>query len=354
MQCPKCGYDNPDDALFCNLCHAVFRKESPRSSEIGLEEERYLIMHKHREGKGWKRWIELDVWISIIVIIGVALWATNSVMKRKGLTPKTKVIKESLESKITSGVNLPVSKPLQFLTIKRETPHFVIYCNDERLIGEIAAKVEGYYDIPIDLGLGEVGFWMKDKVHIYIYDTPMQYSQVTGQGVWTSGYSEFKTRSIYSYKDVQHLIEAVIPHELTHLIFADFMNFSSNSPKWLTEGLGMYEETKYCKAYIDNYQKILDQMRQGKYFSIENLTKIDISKERDIELIHFWYVESMSIVTYLIEVYGRGKLYTFCKNLREDMEVNEALKDAYSPDINSIAELTGRWLNYIKTHQQSW
>ncbi|MEW6097366.1 MAG: peptidase MA family metallohydrolase [bacterium] len=354
MQCPKCGYNNPDDALFCNLCHAVFRKESPKSLDVSPEEERYLIMHKHREGGGWKRWVALDVWVSIIVIIGVAFWAANSVMKQDRPPVKTKWVKKSVESKITSLFKPPVSKLSQSLTIKRETSHFVIHCNDEILADEIAGKVEEYYDIPTHLGFGESEFWIKDKVHIYIYDTPQEYAKVTGREGLTSGYSEFKTRAIYSYKDVNHLIEAVIPHELTHLIFADFMEFSSNYPKWLTEGLAMYEETKYCKAYIDNYQKILEQMRGGKYLSVENLTRIDVSKENKIELIHFWYVESMSIVTYLIDVHGRGRLYTFCKKLREGTNLNEALKDAYSPHIKSLPELTSQWLNYIKTNQQSW
>jgi hypothetical protein len=95
-------------------------------------------------------------------------------------------------------------------------------------------------------------------------------------------------------------------------------------------------------------------MKKGKYFSLDELTKIDISKEKRIEVVHFWYVESMSVVTYLIDVYGRGRLYTFCKNLREGMNLEEALEDAYFPHIKSLPELTGRWLNYIKTHEQTW
>jgi len=352
MQCPKCGYDNPEDALFCNLCHAVFRKESSKRPEISLEEERYMIMHKHRERGGWKRWLALDVWLSLIVILGIALWASNSVMKREKINEKSSLFKKLGESKINSDDNPPLSESSQLS--KRETFHFVIHCNDEKLTDEIVSKVEQYYVIPTDLGLGEGNFWMKGKVHIYIYDTPQEYSQIINRDFWTSGYAEFKTRSIYAYKDVDYLIEAVIPHELTHLIFADFMEFSANYPKWLTEGLAMYEETKYCQAYLNNYQKILDQMKQEKYFTVDALTKIDISKEKRIEVIHFWYVESMSIVTYLIDVYGRGRLYTFCKNLKEGMELNKALENTYSPEIRNLPELSGRWLNYIKTHDQTW
>lgn len=355
MQCPKCGYDNSDEALFCNLCHTVFRKESPKRPEVSPEEERYMIMHKYREGRGWKRWLALDVWLSLIVILGVAFWAVKSMRKGEEIE-KRPSLKKLEGSNINSGFNPPNEISSQLPMAKRETLHFIIYCNDETLANEIATKVERYYEIPIDLGLGEGKFWIKDKgkVYIYIYDTPQQYAQVTKRKSLSSGYSDFKMRSIYTYKGADYLIEAVIPHELTHLIFADFMEFSLNYPNWLSEGLAMYEENKYCKAYSDNYQEILDQIRQGTYFPVDILTEVDISKEKKLEVIHLWYVESMSLVTYLIDVYGRGNFYIFCKNLKEGMELNKALENAYSPNMRGLAELTGRWLNYIKTHEQKW
>ncbi|MFH1562709.1 MAG: peptidase MA family metallohydrolase [Nitrospirota bacterium] len=350
MQCPKCGYNNSDDALFCNLCHAVFRKESASRPDMSHEEERYIIMNRHRDRGSWKRWLGLDVWASIIVIVGVAFWATNAMLtKQQRISAENNGSEKSAESKISSEFIPSGTQSQPSLLNKIETTHFVIYCNDKILADDIAGKVEGYYDIPTDLGFGESNFWMKDKVQIYVYDTPQEYAQATGRLHETSGYSQFKTRSIYSYKDIEHLIEAVIPHELTHLIFADFMQFSSNYPTWLSEGLAMYEEVKFCQAYIENYQNILNQIKEGKYLSVDNLTKIDISKEKKIEVVQFWYVESMSIITYLIDNYGRGRLYTFCKNLREGMSLEESLQNAYSPDIKNLPELTGRWLNYIKT-----
>ncbi|PIY20069.1 hypothetical protein COZ13_02035, partial [Candidatus Desantisbacteria bacterium CG_4_10_14_3_um_filter_40_18] len=28
MECPKCGYNNDSEALYCNLCHEVFKRAS--------------------------------------------------------------------------------------------------------------------------------------------------------------------------------------------------------------------------------------------------------------------------------------------------------------------------------------
>ncbi|MEW6606341.1 MAG: zinc-ribbon domain-containing protein [bacterium] len=36
LVCPKCGYKNSDDALYCNLCNKIFRKEKKEN----LQEEK--------------------------------------------------------------------------------------------------------------------------------------------------------------------------------------------------------------------------------------------------------------------------------------------------------------------------
>ena len=41
IKCPKCGYENKDDALYCGMCYEPFRKKSrePESLEPGKQEE---------------------------------------------------------------------------------------------------------------------------------------------------------------------------------------------------------------------------------------------------------------------------------------------------------------------------
>jgi uncharacterized membrane protein YvbJ len=39
LVCPKCGYDrNPDDALYCNLCHENFKKKKITSDKDSSKE----------------------------------------------------------------------------------------------------------------------------------------------------------------------------------------------------------------------------------------------------------------------------------------------------------------------------
>jgi len=50
IKCPKCGYDNKDEALYCGMCYEPFRKRSrePESSESGRQdvEEKGLSLQK--------------------------------------------------------------------------------------------------------------------------------------------------------------------------------------------------------------------------------------------------------------------------------------------------------------------
>ncbi|MFC2091690.1 M50 family metallopeptidase [Elusimicrobiota bacterium] len=36
MKCPKCGYENTDDALYCNLCQEIFKKEKKKEEEQSI------------------------------------------------------------------------------------------------------------------------------------------------------------------------------------------------------------------------------------------------------------------------------------------------------------------------------
>lgn len=350
MQCPKCGYQNPDGALYCNLCHEVFKTRSDNRPEA-IEELRYRMMHKYREKRNWKQWIALDVWLSILVVIAVIIWFYHKQKEPKEDIEEERVAAITTTVPGTSSSQLP-APPANFVC--KQTAHFDIYSSNEVLADNIASQIERYYEIPIDLGLTEINFWEKGKVSIYIYETAEQFRQTTKSSNWSSGYSNFISRVIYSYEGVEQLIEAVIPHELTHIIFAHFMEQSQNYPKWLSEGLATYEEAKYCHVYASNYEEILNTLRQGEYLGVDKLTRTDISKLKNLKMVQAWYVESLSLVTYLLEVYGRGNFYTLCKNLKEGVELEEALRNAYAPNFNSLSELTGKWLQYIHNNEQKW
>ncbi len=126
-------------------------------------------------------------------------------------------------------------------------------------------------------------------------------------------------------------------------------------PKWIDEGFATFVETKYCQAYNSEYQRLLDIIKAGKYFPLEALDNTDITKGKELENIHLWYVQTLSIVTYLLDKYGSDKFFrNFLTNLRDGKSLDDSLSAAYSPDITCMNELEQKWLEYIRAYKQRW
>lgn len=347
MECPKCGYNNSGEALYCNLCHEIFKKESDYKEPSAFYEP-YKAEKKH-----WKKWIAFDVVLTILVIIGLGLWGYKFIEKKKSEPVQTTQLETSttgfgdIFSDLTR-FNKKISYP------SYETSHFIIYGQDKEKIKDIGQKIEPYIELPIKIGIGDFGFWQKGKVHIYIHSTAQDYQKITSKNAQTSGCSFGEVRSIHSYFGVEYLLEAVIPHELCHIILYDFME-QKKIPKWIDEGLATLVETRYCNVYNPQYQELLNKIRAGKYFPLEALDNTDITKGKGIENIHLWYVQTLSIITYLLEHYGQDKFFrNFLINLKDGKDLDCSLSAAYSPDITCIGELEQRWLEYVKTHKQEW
>jgi hypothetical protein len=63
-------------------------------------------------------------------------------------------------------------------------------------------------------------------------------------------------------------------------------------------------------------------------------------------LVELFYLQSVSIVDFLIEKYGTRKFTTFCRNIRDAKTLNEALSRTYRLD--DIEELEEEWVKYIR------
>ncbi|MFH1860146.1 MAG: hypothetical protein ABH870_03915 [bacterium] len=347
MECPKCGYNNSDEALYCNLCHEVFKRQSDYKEPSAFYEP-YRTERKH-----WKKWLGFDVALAILVIIGLGLWGHNFAKKKDLESVQTTQLETSttgfddIFSDLTK-FNEKISYP------SYETDHFIVYGQKEELVKNIGQKIESYIDLPIKTGIGDFGFWQKGKVHIYIHNTAQYYQKITGKNAQTSGCSFCETRSIHSYWEAEYLLEAVIPHELCHIVLHEFVE-NKKIPKWIDEGFATLVETRYCNVYNQQYQELLNKMRAGKYFPLEALDNTDIAKGKEIENIHLWYVQTLSIVTYLLDKYGQDRFFrNFLINLKDGKSLDYSLSAAYSPDITCMGELEQRWLEYIKANKQSW
>ncbi|MFH1062060.1 MAG: hypothetical protein V1747_04150 [Candidatus Omnitrophota bacterium] len=250
--------------------------------------------------------------------------------------------------------------------------HFVVYYNEiyENFASDVSRKAEEYYNsIADDLGYVRYSnFWKWDKrVKIYIYPDHISYLSATDQQSWSHGIADYYKKEIISYAWGKDFLKSLLPHEMAHLIFRDFVGFKSEIPLWLDEGVAQWEETD-LKA--QRLSMIKQQARQNILLPIETMIDLDIRtiktdqkisiKAMAIDdaqtpllemdgnaLVNIYYLQSFSLVGFLMERYGSDSFVVFSRQLRDGKPISDALKFAYPQQLRSIEELEKQWKQYL-------
>ena len=249
--------------------------------------------------------------------------------------------------------------------------HFICYFNgDEAFIKDVLSKSEVYYgQIALDLGYPRYSeFWTYEKrVKIYIYPDHASFIKATGQPKWSHGMADYSNKEIVGYLWSEEFIDSILPHEMAHLVFRDFVGFAGEIPLWLDEGVAQHAET----ARQDRFKSFIKQLYdEDKLLSIDDLMHLDVRKLKEIDriyvrvtrnkegkatalflstdsLISNYYAVSVSVVGFLIDKYGSGRFSNFCRELRDGKIVEDALKVAYAPNLNDLNELEAKWREYL-------
>lgn len=251
--------------------------------------------------------------------------------------------------------------------------HFIVYFQgDEKFAKKVLDEAEIYYrNIALELGYPRYSeFWIWDKrAKIYIYPDHASYLEATGEPDWTHGIAVYKKKSIISYAWGKDFVESLLPHEMGHLIFRDFVGFKGKIPLWLDEGVAQWSErakreemkTMAMEYYLESKFLLLEDMMNldviflSKNELLELLLRPTLTPEgkeailiiTTDELITTYYLQGFSLVGFLIEMYGSNRFAEFCRQLRDGKGLEEALRFAYPAKIRSIEGLEGSWRKYL-------
>jgi len=263
-----------------------------------------------------------------------------------------------------------ISFALDWQELKSE--HFIVYfIGDEKFAQEVLDKAEVYYQrIAYELGYPRYSnFWTWDRrVKIYIYKEKDEFLKVTSQPNWSEGMADYAKKQIVSYAWAKGFVESLLPHEMAHLIFRDFVGFKGEVPLWLDEGVAQWAEEqkrKDYKAMSKYYLKketllVLDVMMTLDIRQVKENDKIHmrVIQSRDgregvlsldgKQLVNVYYLQAVSIVGFLIEKYGSDSFAVFCRQLRDGKSMEESLRFAYPLYIRSLKELQERWVTYLE------
>jgi len=233
---------------------------------------------------------------------------------------------------------------------KRST-HFIVHFHkdvDTEFIKNIIDAAEDYYDDIADaLGFRRFDFWLwEDRARIYIYGDKESFRKATNKPEWSGGCANYENKEIKTYPHAAGFFDSLLPHELGHIIFREFVGTGRNVPLWLDEGVASYQEKS--KRYAAKAM-VKESMRKKTLLSMEELVSFGRATAlTDQETIKSFYAQSVSIIYFIINKYGKNMFIRLCRNLKKNMSLDRALKDASFSKFRDTQELYDAWLRYIK------
>lgn len=226
-------------------------------------------------------------------------------------------------------------------------PHFIVrYQKDAAYAQAVLRRCEADYDwITRDLDFTRRGnFWIWDnRAHIEVFATRQAYLDATRAPTWSAGKADYVGRTIRTFEGSQEFLNAILPHEITHLIFREFIGFRGGIPLWLDEGVAQWEDSS-------NRERVAAITRslaaQGTLRTIESLTAVkgvDLGPDAAIA----FYAQSASVVGFMINQFGRRLFREFCGHLRDGRSVEDALRFTYPQTIRSLEALESAWRAHL-------
>ncbi|MFH1837138.1 MAG: peptidase MA family metallohydrolase [Candidatus Omnitrophota bacterium] len=227
--------------------------------------------------------------------------------------------------------------------------HFIVYYNgDSSFPTEVLRNSEKYYKrIARDLSYSRYSkFWQwDDRVKIYIYENQPDFVKLGNYPQWSEGIADYYKKAIYTYKGSEEFVTAILPHEITHLIFRDFVGLDNPSiPMWLDEGVAQWEEPKKRSIIRPALKDIYDN---GKVMRLSDFMTYNIQMVNDTDKVRSYYIQAMSLVEFLMSKYGSDRFLGFCRDLRDGKEIERAFQSNYPTHIRNIEELENKYVEWI-------
>jgi len=233
-----------------------------------------------------------------------------------------------------------------------KSEYFIVYYQDSPLeqIKKIISVSEKYYrDTAEELGFARYeNFWTWEKrARIYVFKDAKEYSRVSGQPKWSAAGVNVYKREIQLYPDMEFLYDTILPHEIGHIVFREFVGFNKTLPLWLDEGIACYLERKQRRERFVIAQIMV---KSSNPLTIMELSK---TKREAIVMPGVFYAASASIIEFLLRAYGKDKFFDFCQRLsqlRPDQTWMVALEDTYH--IESLEEMNCKWSKFMLNYKE--
>lgn len=231
-----------------------------------------------------------------------------------------------------------------------QSPHFTIYYKDapKDVVKNVAESAETYYkEITDDLGFRRKNWTWKNKAKIYIFQDQEDYMK-DGGNAWSHGMASVQQKVIKTFPSAHGFFDSILPHELGHIIFREFIGFRAVVPLWFEEGVAIYQE-KARRWGIDSVVK--KAVKQNQFIPLQELSKMRLARNSSQETVDLFYAESASAVNFMITELGKYRFEKLCKQLKEGESFEKALasySQLRSSRNSALEQLDKLWLKHIK------
>ena len=231
--------------------------------------------------------------------------------------------------------------PLDPGYLEKETAHFRISSYSD--IDAYAEDCEAFYSA-IMRETGLYSFVPPQPYRISIYRDSQEYHSKTKMPEWSGGAAYGNALLLYSGPS----FAATAAHEMTHLVFNEFMGLggSDRNILWINEGLAVYMETKASQASESAYYRIFRDSILGNPIPFSQMIVLAPQNEsaRSSER---WYAQAWSVVSFMLARGGSFNFSVFLGRIKAGDTLDQALSYAYK-DWQNLSALENAWLLYIK------
>ena len=221
-----------------------------------------------------------------------------------------------------------------------ENEHFIIryYELDNNTLSMITREAENAYDkVTSDLQ-----YFPNNKTIIQVFPDESN-PNWKWSGYYSPGLNLIELRpppeTKYTSVNYEYYFKVSVTHEYTHHIISE--GYQMRFPEWLGEGVATYESGDELKNF-PAYNKFKKIAAKNELISLKKMWLFDLLEDNEIDLA---YIESYTVIEYIINTYGYDGLIEILTARKENPHMDEVIEDALGI---SFEEFELGWMSFVK------
>ncbi len=239
---------------------------------------------------------------------------------------------------------IPIQQPAQDYQ-KISTLYFdFFFAECDRKVVELLGRESDAIAEKIMLDLAVIA---KKKIKVYItsgseFQNVQPWGNVLPDWVLGVAYHNLSLIIIKSPGEVRsghYDLKKTFIHELTHILLGTTFRDAEHIPRWLNEGLAMYESREWS---FNRVSTITQAVLTDSLLPLSEITHTFPKKRKEVELA---YCQSFYLISFIIAKYGREKFHKFIQYYSKERMLEDALLTVYGINLNRLEK---NWHSYLK------